>query len=96
MLKRFFAGILTLASLGTFPALIYHAGGYDRGRVTGTLAQAAAGEARLDAAKRRRVLDLVIANVRRYYFDRDVAQKTSDVLLAHEFQAAAGTIQRGR
>jgi Peptidase family S41 len=83
MRKRLFAGILTLASLSTFPALIYP-GGYDRGRVSGALAQATAGEARLDAAERRRVLDLVIANIRRYYFDRDVAQKTSDALLAHE------------
>jgi hypothetical protein len=50
----------------------------------GALAQTAAGGARLDAAERQRVLDLVIANIRQYYFDRDVAQKTADALLAHE------------
>src|ERR1700733_3212614 len=81
---RLFAGILTLASLGAFPALINHAGGYDRGRFSGALAQAAAGGARLDAAERQRVLDRVIANIRQYYFDRNIAQKTADALLAHE------------
>jgi Peptidase family S41 len=50
----------------------------------GALAQTAAGGARLDPAERQRVLDLVIANIRQYYFDRDVAQKTADALLAHE------------
>jgi Peptidase family S41/N-terminal domain of Peptidase_S41 in eukaryotic IRBP len=40
--------------------------------------------ASLDAAERQRVLDRVIANVRQYYFDRDIAKKTADTLLAHE------------
>jgi hypothetical protein len=48
------------------------------------LAQAAAGGAKLGAAERQRVLDRVIADIRQYYFDRDVAQKTADSLLAHE------------
>jgi hypothetical protein len=126
-------GILSLASLGAFPAWINHAGDYDRARVSviealapavvrssplrsrapllaedgkkeliasglsrppaqqskphyaaAALAQAADGNARLDAAERQRVLDLVVANIRQYYFDRDGAQKTADALLAHE------------
>ena len=127
------AGILSLASVGAFPALTNHTGDYDRARVpvidalapdvvrsapfrsraplfaedaqkeliafglsrppaqqsepyyaAGALAQAAAGDAGLDAAERKRVLDLVVANIRQYYFDRDVAQKTADALLAQE------------
>jgi hypothetical protein len=50
----------------------------------GTLAKTAAGGANLDAAERQRVLDRVIANVRQYYFDHDVAQKTAGALLAHQ------------
>jgi len=38
----------------------------------------------LDAAQRQRVLDQVITNLRLHYFDRDVAAKTADTLLAHE------------
>ena len=38
----------------------------------------------LDAAERRRVIDGAIANLKAYYVDPDVAQKTSDALLAHE------------
>jgi len=46
-------------------------------------APAEAGE-RLSAAERRNVLNMVIANVRRYYFDHGVARKTADALLTHE------------
>lgn len=84
MRKHLFAGILMLASLGAFPALIYHAWGDDRGPASRALAHAAAGEARLDAGERQRVLGLVISKIRRYYFDRDVAQKIANALLAHE------------
>jgi hypothetical protein len=38
----------------------------------------------LDSAERQRVLDRAIANVRQYYFDRDIAKNTADKLLAHE------------
>jgi hypothetical protein len=38
----------------------------------------------LDAAERQRVLDRVIANIRQFYFDREIAQKTANVLVAHE------------
>ncbi|MGA2538680.1 MAG: S41 family peptidase [Terracidiphilus sp.] len=40
--------------------------------------------AKLDATTRQRVLDQIIANLKHYYFDRDVAQKTADAMLAHE------------
>jgi hypothetical protein len=46
--------------------------------------QQASGAAPLDAAERQRVIDGVIANLKRFYFDRDVAQKAADSLLAHE------------
>jgi hypothetical protein len=38
----------------------------------------------LDSAERQRVLDGAMANVRQHYFDRDIAKKTADTLLAHE------------
>jgi hypothetical protein len=38
----------------------------------------------LDAAQRRRVIDGAIANLSKYYIDRDVAQKMAGALLAHE------------
>jgi uncharacterized protein (TIGR03435 family) len=84
MRKRLFPGILALALLGGLPALISHAGGYDHGDVAGAFARAVAGDARLDAAERQRVLDLVIVNIRQCYIDRKVAQKIADALLAHE------------
>lgn len=37
-----------------------------------------------DAAERQRVIDRAVANLKQYYFDHDVAQKTADALLAHE------------
>jgi len=39
--------------------------------------------AALDEAARRRVLDAAIANIKQYYFDTHVAQKTVEALLAH-------------
>ncbi len=90
------AQILTLASLGAFPALILHAAGHHQAHVSSASAQAAASDARLDAAERQRVLDLVIANIRQYYFDRDVAQKTANALLAHERSGDDGAMMDGR
>jgi hypothetical protein len=95
MPEPLFRGILALALLGTFPALVDHAGGFDRGRAAGALVRAAAGDAKLDAAERQRVLDLVMANIRRYYFDRDVGRKTADALLAHERSGDDRTVEDG-
>ena len=39
---------------------------------------------RLDAGERQRLIDRAIANLKQYYFDRDVAQKTADAMLVHE------------
>jgi len=41
-------------------------------------------DTKLDAAERQRVLDGAIANLRQYYFDREIAQETALALLAHE------------
>jgi hypothetical protein len=38
----------------------------------------------LDPAERQRVLDQAIVDLKQFYFDRSVAQKTADALLAHE------------
>jgi hypothetical protein len=38
----------------------------------------------IDGGERQRVINGAIANLKEHYFDRDVAQKTADALLAHE------------
>lgn len=38
----------------------------------------------IDAVERQRVISGAAANLKRHYFDRDVAQRTADALLAHE------------
>jgi Peptidase family S41 len=48
------------------------------------LAQATTADTSLDAAERRRVIGAAIKALKQYYFDREVAQKTVDALLAHE------------
>ena len=39
---------------------------------------------KLNAAERRRVIERTIATLKRYYFDREVAEKTAQALLTHE------------
>src|ERR1700722_2174559 len=39
---------------------------------------------KLDAVQRHRLIGEVSANLRQYYFDRNIAQTTADALLAHE------------
>lgn len=41
------------------------------------------GSGAVDAGERRRVVDSAAANLKQFYFDREVAQKTADALLAH-------------
>ncbi len=48
------------------------------------VAQTRTSDVKLDAAERHRVLGRAIVNLKQYYFDRGVAQKTADELLAHE------------
>ena len=50
----------------------------------GASAIAANANTTLDAAERRRVIDRAAANLKQYYFDHDLAQKTADALLDHE------------
>lgn len=47
-------------------------------------AQSSTGGLSLSARERQRVLERAIADLKQYYFDQDVAQKTVDALLAHE------------
>jgi hypothetical protein len=49
----------------------------------------------LDAAERRRVIDGAIANLTKYYIDRDVAQKMAEALLAHENNGDDDTVTNG-
>lgn len=41
-------------------------------------------DASLDAVEKQQVVSEAIANLKQYYFERDVAQTTADALLAHE------------
>lgn len=48
------------------------------------LMQAAAGNVQLEAAERERIIQAAMANLKQYYIDPAIAQKTADALLAHE------------
>jgi hypothetical protein len=50
---------------------------------------------KLDAAGRQRVIDGAIGNLKKYYVDTDVAQKTADALLAHEKSGDDDTATNG-
>ena len=58
-------------------------------------AQAANSDANLDAAERQRILDRAVANLKQYYYDRDVAQKTADALMAHEKNGDDNQVKQG-
>jgi hypothetical protein len=53
------------------------------------------GDAQLDAEERRRVIEQAAANLQRSYFDKNVAQKTADALLAHEKNGDDNAATRG-
>jgi hypothetical protein len=57
---------------------------------------AAAGDVKMDAAERQRVIDAVIANLKRYYIDPDIARKAADALLAHEKSGDDDPVTDGR
>jgi hypothetical protein len=59
------------------------------------LTQAVTGDAKLDAAERRRVIDAVVKNLKAHYVDRGVAQKMADALLAHEKSGDDGALTEG-
>jgi retinol-binding protein 3 len=51
---------------------------------TDTSAMMAAAPENVDPEERRRVIDRAVANLKQYYFDREVGKKTADAMLAHE------------
>ncbi|HEX4021966.1 MAG TPA: S41 family peptidase [Acidobacteriaceae bacterium] len=61
----------------------------------GASTQKASEDANLDAAERQRVIDRAVANLKQYYFDREVAQETADALLAHEKNGDDNTATQG-
>jgi peptidase S41-like protein len=67
------------------PVPIRPTGPQSEGQTPTTAAvQGASGAAPLDAAERQRVIGGAIANLKQFYFDKDVAQKIADVLLLHQ------------
>jgi hypothetical protein len=50
----------------------------------------------LGAKERQRVLERAIADLKQYYFDQDIAQKTIDALLAHEQAGDYDAVTDGR
>jgi Peptidase family S41/N-terminal domain of Peptidase_S41 in eukaryotic IRBP len=75
-----FGGAISVAALRGVPRLVYSP------LLSGvsSMARLPVDDAHLDAAERQRAFDGVIRNLREHYFDRDVAQKIADALLAHE------------
>ena len=57
---------------------------------------AAKGGARVDATERHRVIHTAVANLNQYYAYPEIAQKTSDALLAHEKNGDYETVNEGR
>jgi hypothetical protein len=55
----------------------------------------AARDVKLDAAERRRVVDAVIKNIKRFYFNPRVAQETGDALSARENRGEYDTVATG-
>jgi len=53
-------------------------------RPTYTTAMMAAAPENVDPEQRHRVIDRAVANLKQYYFDREVGKKTADAMLAHE------------
>lgn len=51
---------------------------------TSAMIRTVAGDVKLDAAERQRVIDGAIANLIKYYIYPDIAQKMADALLAHK------------
>lgn len=56
---------------------------------------AAKGGAKVDATERHRVIHRAVANLKQYYVFPDVAQKTSEALLAHEKSGDYETVKDG-
>lgn len=54
------------------------------------------GYAQVDATERRRVIHAAVANLNQYYAYPEIAQKTSDALLAHEKNGDYDTVKEGR
>ena len=61
----------------------------------GGIVRAARGHATLDATERHRVIHAAVANLRQYYVYREIAQKTSDALLAHEKNGDYDAVKEG-
>jgi hypothetical protein len=61
----------------------------------GQTAAAASSDTTLDAAERQRVIDDAVANLKQYYFDHNVAQKTAEALLAHEKNGDDNAVTQG-
>jgi len=53
-------------------------------RPTYTSAMMAAAPENVDSEERHRVIDQAVANLKQYYYDREVGKKTADAMLAHE------------
>jgi hypothetical protein len=57
---------------------------------------AAKGNAKVDATERHRVIHAAAANLKQYYVYPEIAQKTSDALLAHERNGDYDGVKEGR
>jgi hypothetical protein len=93
-----FSGAKTrYARRGTARAARSGAGGSGFGRAMGQTAggTAANGDRSLSIAERQRVIDRVVANLKQFYFDHDVARETAEALLAHQRHGDDDAATRG-
>jgi Peptidase family S41/N-terminal domain of Peptidase_S41 in eukaryotic IRBP len=80
---RLTAGGLTLFLLGVIGLNGFCGIGEQAGAQTNAVVSQAQSSG-IDGAERQRVISGVVANLEQHYFDRGVAQKTADTLVAHE------------
>ena len=107
----FFGSVLSLIMLSAIPRLLAHMGnGRPPGMprpfpspaqasnpqgVGGGLAVTAGEAPKLDDAERRRVVEAIAANLKKYYVDRDMALKVAAALAAHQKAGAYDTVTEG-
>jgi hypothetical protein len=83
--------VLSLLPVGAVPVLVDHYGNFQHrdaltafalARPAQTGSRSPATQITLDGPERRRVIGAAIANLKRYYIDPDIGEKTADALLA--------------
>ena len=89
------AGVLSLATFGLIAFSTEPRRNLIYGYALTVWMQDPVNSRKLDAAERRRVMNAVIENVKRYYFDPKVAQQIADALLMYEKRGDYNAVAEG-